>query len=199
MTTTFKPDINRLVEFQKLLLTFGSIDRTVYLPPTFEVAENDVEHSFSLAMLSWFLAPHFPNLDTSKLIQLCMAHDILEVYCGDTFSFDDHAIKGQKKREASAVKQLKEEWADFPALTESIDEFEASETAEAKFVHALDKLQSALMDYLNKDQAWHKLGITFEKWVNAKDKAIFVSPEVTGYYEQLKDILTKSPHLFPNS
>jgi putative hydrolase of HD superfamily len=195
--TSPKPDIERLVELQKLLLTLGTIDRMVYIPPSLEVAENNIEHSFSLAMMSWFLAPHFPDLDVSKLTQLCLAHDMLEVYCGDTFSFDDEAVMGQKDREAVAVDKLKKEWADFPALNQAIDEFEKGETDEAKFVQAIDKLQSALMDYLSEGRAWHKLGITFDKWVAAKDKAILISPEVAEYYYQLKDILVKNPHFFP--
>lgn len=192
-----KPDVKRLVELQKLLLALGAVDRMVYIPPGMEVAENNIEHSFSLAVMSWFLAPNFPNLDTSKLMQLCLAHDMLEAYCGDTFSFDDQAVKGQKEREAAAIAALRKDWADFPALNQAIDEFEEGKTDEAKFVQALDKLQSALMDYLSEGQAWHKLGITFEKWVAAKDKAITVSPEIAEYYYQLRDTLAKNPHLFP--
>jgi putative hydrolases of HD superfamily len=194
-----KPNIERLVELQKLLLALVAVDRMVYIPPSLEVAENNVEHSFSLAMMSWFLAPHFPNLDVSKLTQLCLAHDMLEVYCGDTFSFDDQAVEGQKEREAIAVARLKNEWADFPALNQAIDEFEEGKTDEAKFVQAIDKLQSALMDYLSEGRAWHKLDITFDKWVATKDKAILISPEVAEYYQQLKDILVKNPHLFPTA
>jgi putative hydrolase of HD superfamily len=192
-----KPDIKRLLELQKLSLALRAVDRMVYIPPGLKVAENNIEHSFSLAMMSWFLAPHFPNLDVSKLTQLCLAHDMLEVYCGDTFSFDDQAVMGQKDREAIAITKLKKEWADFPALNQAIDEFEKGETDEAKFVQALDKLQSALMDYLSEGRAWHTLGITFDKWVATKDKAILISPEVTEYYHQLKDILVKNPQLFP--
>jgi putative hydrolase of HD superfamily len=194
-----KPNIHRLVELQTLLLTLRSIDRMVYIPPSLEVAENNVEHSFSLAMMSWFLAPHFPNLNIGKLMQICLAHDMLEVYCGDTFSFDDEAVKGQKAREAVAVDKLKKEWADFPALNQVIDEFEEGKTDEAKFAHAIDKLQSALMDYLSEGGAWHKLGITFDKWVTTKDEAILISPEVAEYYQQLKDILVKNLHLFPKA
>ena len=101
------------MELQKLLVTFGGIDRKVFIPPQGEVAESDLQHSFSIAMLAWFLAPHFPHLNSSRLIELCMAHDMLEVYCGDTFSFDEQAVSGQKALEARAIAALKENWADF--------------------------------------------------------------------------------------
>lgn len=169
----------------------------VYKPSGLEVAESDIEHSYSLAMLSWFLSPHFPNLDAGKLIQLCLAHDVLETYCGDTFSFDDEAIIGQKDREAVAIASLKKDWQDFPALHAAIDEYEASETHEAKFIQALDKLQPAIMDYLNEGRPWHKFGITFEKFLSVKEAKMAISPEVNEYYQQLKGILANNPQLFP--
>jgi putative hydrolase of HD superfamily len=193
-----KPTIQRLLELQKLLVTFSAIDRKVYMPPTANVAESDVEHSFSLAMLSWFLAPYFPELDTGKLIELCLAHDMLEVYCGDTFSFDDQAVMGQDEREVVAIATLKKEWADFPALTTAIDEYEKKETREAKFVVALDRLQPVLMDYLSEGRSWHKLGITFDKLMTVKDAKMAISPEIAEYYQQLKEILIKNPQLFPH-
>ena len=197
--TTPKPDLQRLLELQKFLVSFSRIDRMVYIPPDAETAESNVEHSFSLAMLSWFLAPHFPNLDTNKLIQLCLAHDMLEVYCGDTFSFDDQAVKGQEEREAMAITQLKEKWADFPDLNQAIDEYEEGKTAESGFVRALDRLHPILMDYLSDGRSWHKLGITFDKFIEVKDKKVPTSPEIAEYYYQLREILVENPQLFASA
>lgn len=148
-------------------------------------------------MLSWFLAPHFPHLDSGKLIQLCLAHDVLETYCGDTFSFDDAAVVGQSEREAVAIASLKKDWHDFPALHAAIDEYEAAETDEAKFIQALDKLQPAIMDYLNDGRPWHQFAITFDKFLQVKESKMAISPEIYEYYTQLKDVLADSPHLFP--
>lgn len=192
-----QPDIHRLLDLQKLLVSFGAVKRMVYLPPTADVAESDVEHSFSLAMLSWFLAPHFPHLDAGRLTHLCLAHDMLEAYCGDSFSFDAQAVADQADREAAALSRLKKEWADFPALTEAVDEYEARQTDEAKFVTALDRLHPILMDYLCEGRSWRKLGITFDKLMEIKDHQMSLSPEIAAYYGQLKAILLSEPHLFP--
>lgn len=192
-----RPDIQRLLELQQSLVAFSAIDRKVYQPPQAEIPESNVEHSFSMAMLSWFLAPHFPELDASKLMQLCLAHDVLEVYCGDTFSFDDQATQDQAAREVAAVARLKAEWADFPALAVAIDEYEARQTNEAKFVTALDRLQPIMMDYLCQGRTWHKLGISFEKLMAVKDHKMSLSPAIDAYYQQLKSILLRNPQLFP--
>jgi hypothetical protein len=55
------------------------------------------------------------------------------------------------------------------------------------------------MGYLNEGRVWHKLGITFAKFVAEKEKKIPVSPEITEYYRELKDILDENLHLFPDS
>ena len=59
-----KPGIHRLIELQKLLQEFNSIDRVVHRKHGKSMQhENDTEHSYNLAMSAWFLAPHFPELD----------------------------------------------------------------------------------------------------------------------------------------
>jgi putative hydrolase of HD superfamily len=198
-TEAKQPTIQRVIELQKLLLAFHAIDRKVFIPPSVDKAENDIAHSFSLAMIAWFLSPHFPNLDTGKMMQLCLAHDIIEVYAGDTFSYDSQATLDQKERESQALTRLEGEWVDFPGLIGCIKEYETLVSEEAKFVYALDKLQPAIMDYLNEGRIWHKLNITFAKFIAEKEKKIPVSPEVYEYYQQLREILEENLHLFPAS
>lgn len=197
MNTVPKPNIQRILDLQKLLVALAGVDRRVYMPPKAETPESDVEHSFSLAMLCWFLAPQFPQLNTSKLLQLCLTHDIVEAYCGDTFSFDSQAVVDQQERERDAFAVLKKDWQDFPALIESVAEYEGRETPEAKFVVAVDRFHPILMDYLSEGRSWHKLDITFEKLMAIKDKDLATS-EIGEYYDQLKEILLKNPQLFPS-
>lgn len=56
-----KPTLERLLEFQKFLVQFRGIKRVVHFPSTEN--ENDIEHSYSLAMTAWFLGQYFPELD----------------------------------------------------------------------------------------------------------------------------------------
>jgi putative hydrolases of HD superfamily len=192
-----KPTLERIIDLQRMLLVFNSIERKVAIPPTLDKAETDVVHSFSLAVIAWFLAPAFPRLKADKLIKLSLAHDIVEIHAGDTFSYDKEAIKDQGLREQRALVKIKKQWADFPDLTDAITEYEESESEEAKFVYALDKLQPSIMDYTNEGRNWRKLGITFDKFIEEKEKKIPRSPEITEYYHELRNILEKKLHLFP--
>lgn len=190
------PQVQRLLDLQRLVTIFAAVERKVYMPPSATIPENDVEHSYSLALLSWYLAPQFPELDLSKLLRLCLAHDIVEAYCGDTFSFDSAAVSQQKDTELAAFSELQRDWADFPDLLHSIKEYEARQTAEAKFVVAMDRFHPVLMDYLCEGRTWQKLGITFDKLMTVKDDDL-ASSEVAPYYNQLKEMLIKNPQLFP--
>ncbi|PSO45478.1 MAG: hypothetical protein BRC25_02215 [Parcubacteria group bacterium SW_6_46_9] len=48
--------------------------------------ENDWEHGYQMAMLCWYLADSSEelNLNLKKVIAYALAHDVVEVYAGDT-------------------------------------------------------------------------------------------------------------------
>ncbi len=193
-----KPDLSRLIEFQQLLLDFRAIDRKLHIPPGLEKYENDTEHSYALAMTAWFLSAHFPHLNRDLIIRTALAHDLIEVHAGDTYSYSDQqTLKGKIAREEAALKKLSQEWTDFPELFETIQAYEARETEEAKFVYALDKLTPALVDYMNEGRGWHDNGITFAMFCEEKNKKVPISPEINEYCQRLITILEKQQHLFP--
>ncbi len=143
------PTIERLIELQTMLLQFRAIERSLLSigHKDGRVAENDAEHSYALAMAAWFLAAHFPKLDSGKLIRYALAHDLLEIHAGDTSVFADKEMLASKaEREAQAVAQLAREWADFPELVEAIRAYEARDSEEAKFVYALDKVMPIILN-----------------------------------------------------
>ena len=192
-----KPGVQRLIDLQNLMVRFAAVERHVNMPAPLDRAENDIEHTYTLAMAAWFLSEYFPELDRNKLIHLALAHDLLEVHSGDTFVYGDAAIIASKaEREAAAVKQLKQEWRDFPGLLTAIDEYEHRQSAEAKFVYALDKIMVITLNMLSNGKTWHKHGVTFEQFVAEKEKKVPTSPEIYAYYKQLYDLLLTQPHLF---
>jgi putative hydrolase of HD superfamily len=196
-----KPDLNRIIELQKLLLVFSQIERVVdRRHKDSYMRESDTEHSYNLAMTAWFLAPYFPQLDKDRLIQFSLIHDIVEVHAGDTFAYGDpETLASKPAREAAALKQLELEWPDFPDLTDSIHEYEKRDCEEAKFVYALDKIMPMIVIYLSDGETWKKEGITVDLQHNAKKDKIAVSKDIKPYYDALHEILITSPHLFGNS
>lgn len=68
-----------------LLHDFQKVERVVFVPQR-DRQENDVEHSYLLAMLAWQLAEILaPQLSKEKVIKYALVHDLVEVYAGDVF------------------------------------------------------------------------------------------------------------------
>jgi 5'-deoxynucleotidase YfbR-like HD superfamily hydrolase len=69
----------------RLLHDFQKVERVIFVPGN-ERNENDVEHSYLLAMLAWQIAEMVaPHLSRKKVLKYALVHDLVEV-CGDTFS-----------------------------------------------------------------------------------------------------------------
>jgi putative hydrolase of HD superfamily len=111
-------------------------------------AENDAEHSWHLCLCVIVLAEHanVPNLDVLRVLQMVIVHDLVEIDAGDTFAYDVAAMADQHARESVAADRIfgllpPDQGSAFRALWE---EFEAKETAEAKFATAVDRFQPML-------------------------------------------------------
>lgn len=195
-----KPDINRLIEFHRLLNSFAEIERVVHLKRRGDIVlESDTEHSYNLAMTAWFVAEYFPELEQPKVLMLALVHDLVEIHAGDTFIFADQALLDNKKeREAAAQKKLAADWADFPSLHKAIAEYEELETPEACFVYALDKLMPMLAVYLNDGITWHEKEMALERIDQEKTYKMKVAPGVYAYWKQMHKILLERPDLFPS-
>ena len=198
MSGAKKPDINRLIELQKLLQEFSNIERVPERTNATGryVRENDTEHSFNLAMTAWFLAPFFPKLNEITLIKLALAHDLVEIHAGDTYIYGTpEEIASKSDREAAALNQLRDDWSDFPNVTECISHYETKSSPEACFVYALDKIMPLMMLYINNGHTWKEKDITLEQLKHVKHDKVATSPEVMDYYTQLVQLLEKSPHI----
>ena len=192
-----KPDIHRLIELQKLFVAFGSIQRVAYLPNQDKKRETDVEHSYSLAMTAWFLAPHFPTLDAGRLLKLALAHDLVEIHAGDTFVYGEQKhIDTKVEREQAALEQLQKDWPDFPEMTEALKEYEQKSSEEAKFVYALDKLMSPMINYLADGAVWREHNVTIEIFIAEKEKKIPADSPIYPYYQEILVFFKTKPELF---
>lgn len=189
-------DINRLIELQQLLNQFQTVEREVAIPGN-DRGENDIEHSYGLAMIAWYLAPHFPDLNADKLIRLSLAHDMVEVHAGDTPAFSEQAhIDAKPEREEAALKQLKKDWADFPQMLEAIDEYKHKSSDEARFIYALDKILPALLVYLKQGKEWHASKVTIEKFQIEKERKIPPDSPIFPLYQALLELVKTHPEYF---
>ena len=107
--TQFK--IEQLIKLQKLLLQLQAVQRAIRIPGTKDAWENDVEHSYSLAVICWMVAAtEAKHLNTEKVIKYALIHDLVEAYAGDTHALASKKARKEKKvKEAKALKRMKSE------------------------------------------------------------------------------------------
>lgn len=197
-TQKARPPIARIAELQTLIATFAQVLRVPQLADSGR-SENDVDHSFGLALTCWFLAPKIaPELDMTKILYYALAHDIVEVYAGDTFVFGDPAaIASKATRENAAIAQLRADWPDFPELTDYAEGYAQKHDEEAKFVYSVDKILPVLMVNLGeKADFWNRHNITLEMQKREKEKTIKVSDKVAPYYEELVTWITQENYFY---
>lgn len=125
--------------------------------------ENSAEHSWHLALMAAILAEYADEpVDVGRVLQLVVVHDLVEIYAGDTFLYDDVLAATQRERESAAAGRLfgllpDDQAAWMRALWE---EFEARETAEARFAKAMDRLQPILLNWMTRGGTWRTPGVT---------------------------------------
>ena len=191
------PSVQRIAELQQFVADFSKVQRMIQLADTKRL-ENDVEHSFSLALTCWFLAPKIaPELSLEKILCYALAHDTVEVHAGDTFIFAPQSVLDSKSdREDQAISQLKEDWPDFPEMALAAEAYKNKLDEEARFVKAVDKLLPPLMVNLGeKTDFWGKHKITLQKEIESK-QSIKVSDIVAPYYEKLVEWISEPDYFY---
>ena len=125
--------------------------------------ENDAEHAWHMAVMAYLMREYAnEEVDITKVMLMCLIHDIVEIDAGDTYAYDEENLRTQKAREDAAKERIfsilpddqKEE------LTALFDEFEAYETPEARFAHSLDNLQPLMLNNSNGGSDWVEHGVT---------------------------------------
>ncbi len=138
-------------------------------------SENDAEHSWHLCLLVITLAEHAnaPDLDVLRVLKMLIIHDLVEIDAGDTFAYDEAGMADQHERESRAADRIfgllpPDQTVEFRALW---DEFEARETAEARFAAACDRFQPMLLNLKTAGAAWRRHGITHDR-IEARNRHI---------------------------
>lgn len=185
----------------ELALPFYEIERDAVVPVGQRRFENDVEHSWSVAFLACSLAPEIDaDLDVGKIAQFAIAHDLVEVFAGDTSPWQNEQSQGSKEqREEKAVQRIEKQFARFPWIAGTIQEYESRESDEAKFVWAVDKIIILLMRHLDKGRYYVENEITkelFDEKLTGHRKKAHAHPKIGEYYEQLLEIFEAHPEYF---
>lgn len=153
--------------------------------------ENDAEHAWHMAVMAYLFREYAnEDIDISKVILMCLIHDVVEIEAGDTYAYDEEAKKSQREREEIAKKHIfrmlpSDQGRELEAL---FDEFEVQETAEARFAKAMDNLQPVLLHEANGGEDWKEHEVTKEQIMRRQEKTRHGSEEL---FEVIKDIIDK--------
>lgn len=106
--------------------------------------ESVAEHSFRLALMAYMVSDEVPEIDTDKVIKMCLIHDLGEAITGDIPSFEktDSDEAAEDSAVSGFVNQLPEYWKN--QLGEMYSEMNELKTPEAKLYKALDKLEAVI-------------------------------------------------------
>lgn len=106
--------------------------------------ESVAEHSFRLALMAYMVSDEVPEIDTDKVIRMCLVHDLGEAITGDIPSFEktDSDEAAENSAVSGFVNQLPEYWK--KQLGEMYSEMNELKTPEAKLYKALDKLEAVI-------------------------------------------------------
>jgi putative hydrolases of HD superfamily len=125
--------------------------------------ENDAEHSWHIATMAFLLAEYADRpVDAGRVAKMLLLHDVVEIDAGDAFIHDEAAQAAKEALERRAADRL---YGLLPPdqaveLAELWREFEARETADARFAHALDRLQPLLHNFETEGGTWRPHGVT---------------------------------------
>ena len=138
--------LDSLLKFTALAEEMDSIARRTKLADGSR-RQNDAEHSWRIALMAL----------------LCVAHDLVEIYAGDTFAYDAAANVGKEEREEAAAQKLFGQLPDDIAqkLRALWDEFEEFKTPESRYANCMDRLEPFLNNSLSlTGGTWAEAGAT---------------------------------------
>lgn len=158
--------------------------------------ETVAEHSWHFALTAATLLEYsnFPKIDMLKVLKMALVHDLVEVYAGDTFAYDEAGYADKEEREKEAADRIfgllpEEQAAEFRGLWE---EFEAMKTPEAVYAAAVDRLQPFINNYMTRGHTWRLHKVTSDKVYRRMEVVKQAMPELWGFVDEvIRDSIKK--------
>lgn len=150
--------------------------------------ENDAEHAWHMAIMTILLSEYSnEKIDVLKTITMLLIHDLVEIDAGDTYAYDTKGNETKRAREEQAADRL---FAILPEeqgrhLRELWEEFERSDTPEAKFAHTMDNIQPMMLNAATEGKAWVEHGVYLDQIMGRNKHTADGSKELWQYaYEK---------------
>lgn len=154
--------------------------------------ETVAEHVFSMAMLGWWLVDaSFPELDRDRVLRMVLAHELGEVYTGDIIPADGVSPEEKHRREREALLRVVGKLPRGEEYLALWEEFELGETAEARFVRQLDRLEMGFQAAVYEAQ-----GMGGMEEFTASASAAIDDPRLRAVFEELRKTVGKEGGFF---
>lgn len=156
-------DLSSQLNFIREIDELKAVYRQTHVKSDNNRNENSAEHSWHIAMMANVLQQYADEpIDISRVVNMLLIHDIVEIDAGDTFAFaQQQELDGQEDKEIEAANRL------FGLLPESQFsemktlwlEFEQAETTDARFAKAMDRVLPLIQNMANEGGSWvrHKV------------------------------------------
>jgi len=132
--------------------------------------ENSGEHSWHLALYALVLADQAaPGVDINRVIKMLLVHDLVEIDVGDVpIHSANGAAHGSADTQAAESRAADRIFGILPNdlrddLRAAWEEFEAAETAEARFAKALDRVQPVMANLQSGGGTWTTYNVTADQ------------------------------------
>ena len=110
--------------------------------------ESVAEHTFSVMCIAWVLGQLVPETDQSRLLAMCLVHDLPEARMGDLNAVQKQYVAANEKM---AVADMTRNLPFGPSIGALLEEFNARETLEAQLANDADQL-AFLLDLKSGDR-----------------------------------------------
>lgn len=186
--------MNRFEQQMKFILEIDKVKnvfRQTYLADG-NRKENDAEHSWHMAIMAFLLKEYTQEeVDIMRVVLMVLIHDLVEIDAGDTYAYDLDGLQTKREREVKAAERIfgllpKDQEEQFRELW---DEFEAYESAEAKYAHMLDNFQPLMLNDALDGKSWKEHKVKKSQIYSRNAKTMEGSEKI---WEYMKDLVQKN-------
>ena len=186
--------MNRFEQQMKFILEIDKVKnvfRQTYLADG-NRKENDAEHSWHMAIMAFLLKEYAQEeVDIMRVVLMVLIHDLVEIDAGDTYAYDLDGLQTKREREVKAAERIfgllpKDQEEQFRELW---DEFEAYESAEAKYAHMLDNFQPLMLNDALDGKSWKEHKVKKSQIYSRNAKTMEGSEKIWDY---MKDLVQKN-------
>ncbi len=147
--------------------------------------ESVAEHSWRLAAMAYLVKDEFPDADISRVIMMCVLHDLGEAFTGDIPAFLKTSNDESKESDTvfDFIDTLPEPYRQ--ELLELFAEMNEMQTEEAKIYKALDKMEAVIQHNEADISTW--LPLEYDLQLNYGENEVRFSEYMTALKKSAND------------